>query len=373
MEVLIIDNYDSFTWNLFDYVYKSTNIKPKIIHNDSFRNWNELTKALRFDAIIVSPGPGTPCNPKDLGISADALMQDEYPVLGVCLGMQALWHLYGGTITKSPQPCHGQASGVYFESTQDLFNEVPNGFNAGRYHSLMISQTDKIPSCLEIIAWTQCNVPMAIKHKDKKKWGVQFHPESILTEEGQVIIDNFLRLSKSTTKYKLTYEKADYVDPIKVFTQLYSKKDNCFWLDSQNPKDNINRFSFMGFVTCNKTHKLRIKNKASQKKGRDHLRKLESILNEYANINIPSDLPFNFCGGLVGYFTYEMKNIFSDKVVHNNNYDDSYWLQVDNFLAFDHKEQQLYVVSVTESKNQDLAHNQIATTLKKLKNLTNLI
>ena len=185
--MLIIDNYDSFTYNIVQYI-KIIGIDPIVIKNDEL-NINEI-KNLKFNHIILSPGWG---NPDNSGITMSVIdyYKDRCPILGVCLGMQCIAQYYGAKITKAPKPFHGKNSNIFFDKDFKLFKDMPQGFSATRYHSLMISD---IPPEIEIKAYTQDKIPMAIKIKNKEIYGVQFHPEAILTEKGIEIFRNFITI-----------------------------------------------------------------------------------------------------------------------------------------------------------------------------------
>ncbi|RAX54411.1 hypothetical protein CCY99_03395 [Helicobacter sp. 16-1353] len=185
--MLIIDNYDSFTYNIVQY-FQILGIKPIIIQNDK-KSLSQI-KQLKFNRIVLGPGWGTPDN---AGISLDIIdfYRDRLPILGVCLGMQCIAKYYGASIIKATKPYHGKTSQVYFNQHYPLFNNIKQGFNAIRYHSLIID-IPKNNFSIKVIANTDENIPMAIKIKDKNIYGVQFHPEGILTESGIEIFRNFL-------------------------------------------------------------------------------------------------------------------------------------------------------------------------------------
>lgn len=186
--MLIIDNYDSFTYNIVQYI-KILGIEPIVIKNDELTL--EQIKKLDFKRIILSPGWG---NPDNSGITMDVIdfYKDKCPILGVCLGMQCICKYFGAKIVKAPEPFHGKNSKIYFNNDFELFREFKQGFSATRYHSLMISD---ITEDIIIKAETKDGIPMAIKIRGKKLYGVQFHPEAILTENGIGIFKNFISIS----------------------------------------------------------------------------------------------------------------------------------------------------------------------------------
>lgn len=184
--ILILDNYDSFTYNLVQYVGVS---RPDLVvyRNDKI-SVDEIS-SLGPDHIIISPGP---CTPLEAGISNDVIRAfgSKVPILGVCLGHQCIGHTYGGDVVRADRLMHGKTSMIY-HIKNELFAGVPNPCEATRYHSLIVKR-ETLPDCLEITAFTKEDEIMGLKHKEYPVYGVQFHPESILTRDGPKIIDNFL-------------------------------------------------------------------------------------------------------------------------------------------------------------------------------------
>ena len=185
--ILIIDNYDSFTFNLYQLIGE-INSDIKVVRNDKLTI--EDIRAMQPDHIIISPGPG---NPKQAGICLDVIRQlaGEFPILGVCLGHQAIGEAFGGNVVHAPEIVHGKADKVYLEAASPIFKDMPDGFEAARYHSLIV-EPESLPECLEVTAWTEDGEIMGVRHKTLAVEGVQFHPESILTERGHDLLNNFL-------------------------------------------------------------------------------------------------------------------------------------------------------------------------------------
>ena len=186
--ILMIDNYDSFTYNLVQYLGElGQNIK--VFRNDKI-NISKIKK-LRPERIVISPGPG---RPEDAGISCAVIKEfaGRIPILGVCLGHQCLGYVYAGKIIGAKRLMHGKTSRIY-HNKQTIFRGIPNPFEATRYHSLIVERKS-LPECLQITAWTKDNEIMGLKHKRYPLWGVQFHPESILTKVGKDILRNFLKI-----------------------------------------------------------------------------------------------------------------------------------------------------------------------------------
>ena len=186
--ILMIDNYDSFTWNLVQYLGELGDT-PVVKRNDEITADEAI--AMRPRAIVISPGPG---RPSDAGISKDVirLASGKIPVLGVCLGHQCIAEVFGGEVVRAGRLVHGKTSAV-IHTGRGLFLEIDNPFQATRYHSLLVAR-DGLPDSLQVMAWTPEHEIMAIRHKDHETWGVQFHPESILTTAGKDILRNFLLL-----------------------------------------------------------------------------------------------------------------------------------------------------------------------------------
>eukprot|EP01031_Cornospumella_fuschlensis_P025827 gene25827-31191_t len=193
---LLIDNYDSYTYNLFQLIASVSGVEPYVLYNDAFgASWNDVVeRSPPFHNIVISPGPGHPSNPMDFGICQDAINYAPVPILGVCLGHQGLVTANGGSVVKAPTPMHGRLSTIY-HSNNWIFAGVKNGSSAVRYHSL-VAETP-LPDELEVTAWTPDGLIMGLQHKTKPHYGVQFHPESIKTSIGWKIIENFINISKN--------------------------------------------------------------------------------------------------------------------------------------------------------------------------------
>lgn len=188
--LLMIDNYDSFTFNIVQYLAQLGE-EVRVVRNDEI-GVAEIA-ALKPDRIVVSPGP---CSPEEAGISMAAIREyaGTIPLLGVCLGHQSLGAAFGGRVVRSASLMHGKTSPIHHDGTE-LFAGLPNPFNATRYHSLVVERSS-LPACLEVTAWVENGEIMGMRHRDLPVWGVQFHPESILTEGGMRLLDNFLKLSR---------------------------------------------------------------------------------------------------------------------------------------------------------------------------------
>lgn len=199
MQVLLIDNYDSYTFNLFQLIAESGGEPPTVLANDA----RELADLDGVDCIVISPGPGRPGVERDLGRVADILRDTHLPVLGVCLGHQALAHAAGGHVVSAPSPRHGHLTRVT-HCGDALFAGIPRSFQAVRYHSLCVNEP--LPAGLRATAWAEDGVLMALRHTRLPRWGVQFHPESIASEHGHRLMANFLALAAANRRGALAVE-----------------------------------------------------------------------------------------------------------------------------------------------------------------------
>ncbi|MDO8670884.1 MAG: aminodeoxychorismate/anthranilate synthase component II [Dehalococcoidia bacterium] len=184
--LLLIDNYDSFTYNLYQYLCELGAV-VKVVRNDQV-SIGEI-EAMAPERIVVSPGPSNPVN---AGISNEVIRHfaGKLPILGVCLGHQCIGHTFGGVVARAPEIMHGKTSMIYHDG-RGLFAGLPNPFEATRYHSLVILR-ETLPACLEVTAWTANGLVMGVRHRELDVVGVQFHPESILTLAGKDLLSNFL-------------------------------------------------------------------------------------------------------------------------------------------------------------------------------------
>lgn len=187
--LLVIDNYDSFTYNLVQYLGE-LGAKMEVRRNDEV-TLEEIENELKPERILISPGPGTP---DEAGVSLDVLKNfaGRIPMLGVCLGHQAIGQIFGGRVVRAPVPVHGKPT-VVTHDDQGVFAGLKQNFQAGRYHSLVVER-ESLPETLEISATSPDGLIMGLRHKEMKIEGVQFHPESILTDEGKKLLQNFLNL-----------------------------------------------------------------------------------------------------------------------------------------------------------------------------------
>ena len=187
--ILLIDNYDSFVYNLAQYIGE-LGWEPVVYRNDAI-TIGEISN-LEPSHIVISPGP---CTPLEAGMSNDIILQfgGQRQILGVCLGHQCIGHVYGGIVGRALPPMHGKTSLIYHDG-KTVYSDVPNPFPGGRYHSLIV-ELSTVPECLEVCAQTEEGVIMGVRHKEYVVEGIQFHPESILTDVGHQILENFLNMA----------------------------------------------------------------------------------------------------------------------------------------------------------------------------------
>lgn len=193
VRTLLIDNYDSYTYNIFQILAEINGAEPRVIYNDAFSSWEACLQQIpanTYDNVVISPGPGHPSVAADFGLCRDCILLSDKPVLGVCLGHQGIVTAYGGAVGKAPSPMHGRLSPV-LHSNEGLFEGLPQSFHAVRYHSLAAQRP--LPEELQETAWTADGdgVLMGLRHRHRELHGVQFHPESIRTDYGRRIFANF--------------------------------------------------------------------------------------------------------------------------------------------------------------------------------------
>ncbi|WP_375743981.1 aminodeoxychorismate synthase component I [Corallococcus interemptor] len=368
---LIIDNHDSFTFNLFQLLAEVGGTEPLVVRNDE-RPWREL-RELAFDNIVISPGPGRPDHPADFGVCRDALLEADVPILGVCLGHQGLGHVHGARIQHAPEVMHGRLSPVRHTGT-DLFQGLPQDFQVVRYHSLCL--TRPLPEDLAETAWAPDGVLMALRHASLPRWGVQFHPESIATTHGRQLLANFVRLSREHQAprpsrrpeapqrrtplpppgvFQVHYRKLRLdADPEQAFVALLGGKEHAFWLDSSRVEAGLSRFSFMGDATGPhsavihyQVNPRRLTVRRSQGTEEHATGLFDFLQQELARLRVPpSGLPFDFQGGFVGHLGYELKHDCGASAPHASPAPDASLILADRLLAWDHLERTVYLVAL---------------------------
>jgi para-aminobenzoate synthetase len=356
MRTLIIDNYDSFTYNLCHLVGAVTGVAPVVVRNDRPVDLAGVTH------VIISPGPGRPDRPGDFGVCADVIRTATVPLLGVCLGHQGICHVHGGTIGPAPRVRHGQASPIHHDGT-GLFAGLPSPFDAVRYHSLVATS---LPEELEPIATAEDGVLMAVRHRDRPQWGVQFHPESIRTDHGHRLLANFLAQQGSRPAVEVRRPVATRVvhhrrvttnaSAETVFDTLFAGADYAFWLDSADEGDAGGHFSFLGDasgplarvatadVTAG-TVTIRSADRPDQIVHSGFLDWLAADLD--AHRVAPAGLPFDFALGWVGYLGYELKAECGSPNTHTAEHPDAAMIFADRAIVFDHEENDVHLLALT--------------------------
>lgn len=229
MRLLIVDNHDSFTFNLVQLVEQATGIAPTVVSADT--PW-ALADPNSFDAIIISPGPGDPARSEDLGLSQEVIERATVPLLGVCLGLQALVHLGGGRVERLPEPAHGVVDQMGIgqrPAGADLFAGCPDAFDVVRYHSL---HATRVPAEFAVTAALNDGTVMAIAHRTLPRWAVQFHPESVLSAHGADIVRNFVALARAhyAREHFSVRALGEYLDPAEVIARLLER--GRVWLEA---------------------------------------------------------------------------------------------------------------------------------------------
>ncbi|GFJ94055.1 hypothetical protein Prum_076970 [Phytohabitans rumicis] len=378
MRTLLLDNYDSYTYNLFQLIAEVNGVPPTVLRNDDPRSAG--LDLADFDNVVISPGPGHPRRGRDFGACARVLAEATVPVLGVCLGHQGIAVGEGGEVGPAPAPRHGHLTRVRHDG-QDIFRDVPQEFTAVRYHSLCVHSP--LPSTLEATAWAEDGVLMGVRHRERPLWGVQFHPESVLTEHGHRLLTNFRDLTRGTSarwrpaarghavsgpapartpagaaRYRLhTRMIPRPVDSEAVFTTLFAGASRAFWLDTARPEGTEARFSFLGDGTGPHAEFVRYDVRAGtvevERAGGPTQLVAGSVFDylkrELAQRRIDAPpLPFDFTCGYVGYFGYELKADCGAPNRHQAATPDACWLFADRMVAVDHLNGASYVLCLAE-------------------------
>ncbi|MGI5458725.1 aminodeoxychorismate synthase component I [Streptomyces sp. CA-249302] len=381
MRTLLIDNYDSYTYNLFQLLAETYGSEPTVVPNDD-PDFGRLDLDA-FDAAVISPGPGHPSGQRDFGHSRTLLEQTGLPVLGVCLGHQGIGLLAGARVVGAPRPRHGHLTTVE-HTGRDVFAGLPERFTAVRYHSLCVAEP--LPPELEVIARAEDGVIMGLRHRELPRWGVQFHPESISTEYGAELAANFRRLALAARPGRRPVpvagrpvtapveEPAEQpspapalhahirrleraVDADAAFTALHGTSSRAFWLDSARVEPGLSRFSFLGDADGPGGEVLtyRVGDASVIVEPSGGIPYLEpgtifDVLDGRLGRQVTGaeELPFDLTGGYVGYFGYELKADTGASNAHRAPAPDAMWLRAHRFLAVDHLEHRTYLVGLAE-------------------------
>jgi len=401
MSTLLIDNYDSYTYNVFHLLAAVSGEEPIVVHND-FVSWRALSR-WDFDAIVISPGPGRPDRWHDFGVCADILRFSETPVLGVCLGHQGLGYVLEGKVSSAPMVMHGRLSGVKHEG-EGLFAGIPQDFSVVRYHSLAVSGALGEG---RVTAWTDDGVVMGIEHTSRPMWGVQFHPESIATEHGRKLFENFYEMARrhralrgrrtnmpaplrrarersaiaqgsppvamaasssaggaAPARELKLHRRTLQGEPVAelLFECLFGDAQHAFWLDSADPPTTLARRSFMGTsagaerkvleydVACGEVT-LHGVDGASTEQG-----SVFEILDrqlQARRLEPPDGVPEGLVGGFVGYLGYECKADCGSPVEHGSDLPDAVMMLANRVVAIDHTTGCTHLIAVSEGDGED--------------------
>ncbi|MFC6884498.1 aminodeoxychorismate synthase component I [Actinomadura yumaensis] len=432
MRTLLVDNHDSFTYNLFHQLAAANGRPPVVIVND--RPGGLAARDLNaFDNVVLSPGPGTPRDARDFGICRTVLETAEIPLLGVCLGHQGLALAYGADVVPAPEPWHGRVSPVEHDGT-DLFAGLPTPLRAVRYHSLMVSG---VPDDLEVTARTPDGVVMALRHRTRPRWGVQFHPESICTEQGHRLVRNFRDLTAARAprrravlrapepasalpagsarpappvrpvppalSHGLALAGADadvpyprrertayrlHAEPLRlplsdevVFEELFGRSEHAFWLDSSRRDDGHGRFSMMGdasgplarTATADVARGVVTVREAATGRTEEvasgFFDWLRDDLGAMALAEPRPGLPFDFTPGWAGYLGYELKAECGGAAAHRSPDPDAAMVFADRAVVFDHLTGTVHLLALSRPGLEGAARGWIEGTARRLRPL----
>ena len=393
IRTLLIDNYDSFTYNLYHLIAAVNGCPPLVIKNDD-PDW-ESDMVYRFDNVVISPGPGRPDKQADFGICPDVIAQKDIPVLGICLGHQGICQFYGSRIDLATEARHGRKSIVTHDES-DIFRDIPSPFPVIRYHSLAVYD---IPDALEVTARAEDGTIMGIRHRIFPQWGVQFHPESICTEYGLQIFENFRKLTEDRQNEKakvsatlsLPFKPAQAqatqkqareslillhkqlaldIDSETVFEKCFKNSEYAIWLDSSRQDYGSGRFSYLckaegllgRIVSVDvKTHAIHVTGKNGDQETRGNFFDwLENDLNRF-EIDLP-EMPFEFALGWLGYIGYEMKGDCEAGSIHRSPYPDTVMVFCTRGMVIDHQEKQVHLLALARYDAQSESEKWIEDT-----------
>jgi len=381
MTTLLVDNYDSYTYNVFQLLAAACGEEPIVVQNDMV-SWKALSR-WDFDAIVISPGPGRPERWHDFGVCSDILRFSPVPILGVCLGHQGLGHLLNGDVSTAPVAMHGRRSTVGHTGS-GLFEAIPQDFSVVRYHSLAV--TGDLGPAGRVIAWTDDDVPivMGIEHTLRPIWGVQFHPESIATEHGLKLFQNFYALahthrpsssdhtttprtpSRRASPTHLAHTKAAdlhlYVRTIDaesatdtLFERLFGSLEHAFCLDSADAPTRLGQSSFMGATLgphrCVLEYDVErglVTSHRARTSTTEHASIFDVLERETAKLTIelPPDLPRGLLGGFVGYLGYECKADCGSPNNHRSALPDAVLMLANRLVSIDHVARRTHLIAL---------------------------
>jgi para-aminobenzoate synthetase len=377
MSTLLIDNYDSYTYNVFHLLAAASGEEPIVVHNDMV-SWKALSR-WDFDAIVLSPGPGRPDRWHDFGVCTDILRFSQAPVLGVCLGHQGLGHVLKANVTTAPMAMHGRLSKVK-HSGEGLFAGIPQDFSVVRYHSLAV--TGSLGDEGREIAWTADGIVMGIEHSSRPLWGVQFHPESISTEYGHRLFENFYALARERRPPSKGRLKQPSVPPRRcvkrttsesrarlhvsvhegeaeteqLFEALFGEQEHAFWLDSAEHPTKLGQCSYLGASLG--AHRLVLEYDVGAGVVTSHdaagtqstqetiFAALDREL-QARELASPATPARGLAGGFVGYLGYECKADCGSSNTHSSDISDAVQMFANRMIAVDHTSGRTYCIAVS--------------------------
>ncbi len=383
MSTLLVDNYDSYTYNVFHLLAAACGEEPIVVHNDMV-SWKALER-WDFDAIVLSPGPGHPARWHDFGVCADILRSSEVPVLGVCLGHQGLGHVLKATVSYAPTVMHGRLSPVK-HTGEGLFAGIPQGFEVVRYHSLAVSGS--LGEEGREVAWTADGVVMGIEHASRPLWGVQFHPESICTEYGHQLFENFYALAQERKPKRARRLNRPSVPPRRckrrsaaesdvrllsrtlegepnaerLFEKLFGDEDFAFWLDSASTSTSLGQNSYLGssMGACRLVLEYDVQQgiltrhdaAGVVKENGSFFQVLDRELEDRA-IEPPQDPDHGLVGGFVGYLGYELKADCGATNAHRSDVPDAVQMLANRVIAVDHVRGRTHVLALAQGEEPE--------------------
>ncbi|QDY80145.1 aminodeoxychorismate synthase component I [Streptomyces qinzhouensis] len=400
MRTLLVDNYDSFTYNLFHYLAEVNGQEPEVIRNDDPVRRERLLD--EFDNVVLSPGPGTPHRPADFGLCAGIAAEGRLPVLGVCLGHQGIALAHGGEVGPAPAPRHGRTSLVRHDGT-GLFDGLPDPLEVVRYHSLAVNS---LPPALEAIAHSaDDDVIMALRHRTLPLWGVQFHPESIGTDGGHRLLANFRDLTYAYTRTGQRPARVKRAAPAQaapprqapvrglrvlaerlttrweaepVFDRIFRAGEHPFWLDSSRTDARLGQISILGNASgpLARTAAANVSEGTVTVTANGRTRTVHSPFFDWLEHDLGTldtevpDLPFEFALGWVGFLGYELKAECGGEAAHGSPDPDAVLVFADRAVVLDHRTDTTYLLALTEDGDEAAAHAWLRTTAAELARLT---
>lgn len=377
MRTLLVDNHDSYTYNVFHLLAGVSGEEPIVVDNDAV-SWRALER-WDFDAIVLSPGPGTPGRWHDFCVCDDILRFSEIPVLGICLGHQGLGKMLDGEVRSAPEAMHGRLSKIFHEG-DGLFAGIPQGFPVVRYHSLAITGMGPDGN---VCAWADDGVVMGIEHRKRPMWGVQFHPESIATDHGARLVENFFELARERkeTPVRATKRPAGArprnTPPAKkastseqrlllrslpgeasteaLFERLFATEEHAFWLDSADATTRLAQSSYLGTSAgpdrCVLSYDVDdgvVRAQRGESSAIEPGSIFDVLDREVAGraIERPSEIAPNLLGGFVGYLGYELKADCGSTNVHSSDVPDAVMMLANRVVAVDHVDHRTHVLAV---------------------------